>query len=294
LHIEINPKVTEALIAKQPIPYQDCIEVYHRLADRVPNQKYVNSFIEDLLNCSTCQTRHTRQTHGRELFLLDSTTPVKEQILRYADQGIYVSTTTCSFCANKTCEETRRVYSFGDVILFSTVPGLCTRDNLPPLVIDLPPGVHRTRGGNIAKLALRSILFSCTTPKEEHHIVADVDHATDGNKLACYYDPLVGQVLGPPPDKYELTHLVYTPLGPNCAIKLPNKINESSQVPAAPIDASAGASKIQDTTKAKSQITLSLFFKLSGLAPLFPQPNQPQMPPAIKTNCRAALATKSY
>jgi hypothetical protein len=218
--MEINPEVAEALIAKQPIPYQDCMEVYHRLADRVPNQKYVNSIIEDQLCCSTCQTRNTRQTAGREIFLLESTTPVKEQILRYVDQGIHVSTITCSFCANKTCEETRRVYSFGDVVLFSAAPGLYDRDNLPPLLVDLPPGVPRTRGGNVAKLALRSILFSCSAAKEEHHVLADVDHATASNKIACYYDPLVGQVLGPPPEKYEMTHLVYTPLGPNCAVKL--------------------------------------------------------------------------
>jgi hypothetical protein len=54
LHMELNPEVAEALMAKQPIPYQDCMEVYHRLADRVPNQKYVNSIIED-------QRRSTRR-----------------------------------------------------------------------------------------------------------------------------------------------------------------------------------------------------------------------------------------
>jgi hypothetical protein len=45
-------------------------------------------------------------------------------------------------------------------------------------------------------------------------------------------------------------HIFLEPLS-ICAIKLPNKINESSQVAAAPIEASAGANKIQETTKAK-------------------------------------------
>jgi hypothetical protein len=63
-------------------------------------------------------------------------------------------------------------------------------------------------------------LFSSSAAKEEHHVLADVDHATASNKIACYYDPLIGQVLGPPPEKYEMTHLIYTPLGPNGTVKL--------------------------------------------------------------------------
>ena len=175
-------------------------------------QSYVNTDVEVSLRCSNCSASRAQISYARELLLTDERTPLIEQILHLADQGLILSTITCTRCAQPTCIEAQRIVTFGDVLIFRPPPTLCARQTLPPLEVVLPPGARRSRGGAPSRLVLRAILFTCTLSTEEHHVVADVDHSSDAVRFANHYDPLLGQVEGPPPDKYTPTHAIYTPI----------------------------------------------------------------------------------
>ena len=76
----------------------------------------------------------------------------------------------------------------------------------------------------------------------------------------------------------------------SCAITLPTKPKDSITVEEAPMLTKTGQSAKEARVKTKIRVTLSFVEDFRGFAPLGPQPNQPQIPPAIKTNCSAALA----
>ena len=236
-----------------PIPYLDCVDIYNKLADRVLRQTYVNSTIEVAKQCTSCGY-HDRQTiQGRELTIPFDAMSLADQIGRASDQGYVVSRRSCSICSKNSFQDTHRFVSFGDVLLCHAPEDALLPETLSNLLlVQLPPGAQRTRGGTPSALLVRAIHYHWGTETEEHHVVADIDQSCAGGSITCHYDPLQGVLDGPPPDKYRPSYLVFSPIhGPPGKCDKVFKTNLPKQIPQRLLKTSAPANAVTSKLKVK-------------------------------------------
>jgi hypothetical protein len=67
LYTEISEEVAAAILKGNPIPYLACVEIYHKLADRLPAQSYINTVVEITSSCANCGYKNVLLENAREL-----------------------------------------------------------------------------------------------------------------------------------------------------------------------------------------------------------------------------------
>jgi len=209
LYTEMSEEVAAAILEGKPIPYLACVEIFHKLADRLPLQSYVNTAVEVTCSCANCGYKTVVQVNARELVPSCDPISLQEQLTRASDQGYVVIRRVCSTCKQDSCLDTHRISSFGDVLLCPAPSDFGdTKVDESLLLVELPPGARRTRGGAPSALLLRAVLYQ----GDEHFVVADLHHSAAPDVLVDHYDPLHGIVQGPPDLRYKPQFLVYSPV----------------------------------------------------------------------------------
>jgi hypothetical protein len=205
LYADLMPCVATALLEDTPVPYLDCVEVFHALANRI-DSSYVTTLASCVKACSVCGSRSEQLTQHRELFIEVDTT-LEVGLLHYLDQGYPSGKFTCDTCQQLSGRAVTKVTSVGDILLVAAAPSMP-----PPIAVSVPSGIKRTRGGVPSHLVLRAVLYHTAATAQEHFVVVEADCNQQDFQPQCHYDPLHGLVDGPPSNDYVPAYYLFSPV----------------------------------------------------------------------------------